>query len=83
MAQRVGFAMVAVLCLLSPLAAAQDLSSTPSGAPPPGDAPSELDLFQLDTQIQKVEIAARREQDQRETAANTVVITAADLEAYG
>jgi iron complex outermembrane receptor protein len=51
--------------------------------PPPADAGNELDLFQLDSQIQKVEIAARREQDQRETAASTAVITAADLEAFG
>ena len=76
MTQRTGFAIAALVCLSSP-APAQELP------PAPGDAPSELDLFQLDTQIQKVEIAARREQDQRETAANTVVITAADLEAYG
>ena len=76
MVRRAGFVMAALACLLSP-AQGQELP------PAPSDAPSELDLFQLDTQIQKVEIAARREQDQRETAANTVVITAADLEAYG
>jgi len=75
MTQRTPFGAVAAIlvCLSSPSLRAQEAT----------DAPSELDLFQLDTQIQKVEISARREQDQRETAANTVVITAADLEAYG
>ena len=74
MTQRTSFVALVILIVCGSVFAQE---------PSPEAPPSELDLFQLDTQIQKVQIAARREQDQRETAANTVVITAADLESYG
>src|SRR5579871_3856527 len=65
------------LVFIAAVGSAQELPLTPA------NEPSELDLFNLDAQVQKVEIAARRVQSIREAAASTSVITAADLEAFG